>query len=74
VGSASSPIAALHGLFIISITIKVTAYLSIRELEVDLSRSNVDDSIVVLRNGLSKIMEVYLSSTPMSRTIKSAGT
>jgi hypothetical protein len=35
----------LLGLFIISITIKVTTYLSIWELEVDLSRSNVDDSV-----------------------------
>jgi hypothetical protein len=43
--STSPPIAVLLGLFIISITIKVTAYLSILELEVDLSRSNVDDSV-----------------------------
>jgi hypothetical protein len=35
----------LLGLFIISITIKVAAYLSIWDLEVDLSRSNVDDSV-----------------------------
>jgi hypothetical protein len=41
----SPPIAVLLGLFIISITIKVTVYLSFWELKVDLSRSNVDDSI-----------------------------
>jgi hypothetical protein len=44
-GSTSPPIAVLFGLFIISITIKVTVYLSIWELEVDLSRTIVDDSI-----------------------------
>jgi xanthosine utilization system XapX-like protein len=44
-GSPSPPIVVLIGLFIISITIKVIAYLSFWEFEVDLSRSNVDDSV-----------------------------
>jgi hypothetical protein len=44
-GSTSPPIAVLFGLFIINITIKVTVYLFIWELEVDLSRSNVDDIV-----------------------------
>jgi hypothetical protein len=44
-GSTSPPIARLLGLLMSSITIKVTAYLSIWKLEVDLSRSNEDDGI-----------------------------
>ena len=41
----SPPRAGLLGLFISGITIEITAYLFSRELEVDLSRSNVDDCI-----------------------------
>ena len=41
----SPPGASLLGLFISSITIKITAYLFSRELEVDLSRSDVDDRV-----------------------------
>jgi hypothetical protein len=41
----SPPIVVLLGLFIISITIKVTAYLFFLELKVDLSKSNIDDSV-----------------------------
>jgi hypothetical protein len=44
-GSTSPPIARLLGLLMSSITIKVTAYLSIWKLEVDLSRSNEDDGV-----------------------------
>jgi hypothetical protein len=44
-GSMSPPVAVLLGLLISNITIKVTAYLSIWELEVDLSRSNEDDGV-----------------------------
>ena len=39
------PRAALFRLFISSITIEITAYLFSRELEVDLSRSDVDDRV-----------------------------
>ena len=41
----SPPGAALLWLFISSITIEITAYLLSRELEVDLSRSDVDDRV-----------------------------
>ena len=41
----SPPGTALLWLFISSITIKITAYLFSRELEVDLSRSDVDDRV-----------------------------
>ena len=41
----SPPRATLLGLFISSITIKIIAYLFSRELEVDLSRSDVDDRV-----------------------------
>ena len=41
----SPPGAALLRLFISSITIKITAYLFSRELEVDLSRFDVDDHV-----------------------------
>jgi hypothetical protein len=41
-----SPLGArLPWLFISSITIKITAYLFSKELEVDLSRSNIDDHV-----------------------------
>ena len=41
-----SPLGAgLLGLLISSITIKITAYLFSGELEVDLSRSDIDDSV-----------------------------
>jgi hypothetical protein len=39
----SPPRAVLPGLLTSVITIKITAYLLTRELEVDLSRSDVDD-------------------------------
>ena len=41
----SPPTAGLLWLLISGITIKITAYLLFRELEVDLSRSDVDDCI-----------------------------
>ena len=41
----SPPEVALLRLFISSITIKIIAYLFSRELEVDLSRSDVDDCV-----------------------------
>ena len=41
----SPPGASLLGLFISGITIEITAYLFSRELEVDLSRSDVDDCV-----------------------------
>jgi hypothetical protein len=44
-GSTSPPITVLLGLLMISITIKITTYLSFWKLEVNLSRSNVDDSV-----------------------------
>ena len=43
----SPPRAGLLGLFISGITIEITAYLFSRELEVDLSRSDVDDHVGV---------------------------
>jgi hypothetical protein len=41
----SPPIAGILGLLMSSITFKVTMYLSIWKLEVNLSRSNEDDGI-----------------------------
>ena len=41
----SPPRAGLPRMFISSITIEITAYLFSRELEVDLSRSDVDDCV-----------------------------
>ena len=41
----SPPGAGLVWLFISGITIEITAYLLSRELEVDLSRSDVDDCV-----------------------------
>ena len=41
----SPPRAGLLGLLISSITIKIIVYLFSRELEVDLSRSDVDDRV-----------------------------
>ena len=43
--SMSPPGVGLLGLLISGITIEITAYLFSRELEVDLSRSNVDDCV-----------------------------
>ena len=40
----SPPVVGLLWLLVSGITIKITAYLFSRELEVDLSRSNIDDS------------------------------
>ena len=41
----SPPRAALLRLFISGITIEITVYLLSRELEVDLSRSDIDDHV-----------------------------
>ena len=41
----SPPEAALLRLFISGITIEITTYLFSRELEVDLSRSDIDDRV-----------------------------
>ena len=41
----SPPRAGLLGLFISGTTIEITAYLFSRELEVDLSRSDIDDRV-----------------------------
>jgi hypothetical protein len=74
-GSTSPPIAVLLGLFIISITIKVIVYLSIWELEVDLSRSNVDDSVGGVKerssqdNGGLFIFYSYVQDHETSRNI-----
>ena len=50
----SPPRAVLLGLLISGITIKITAYLFSRELEVDLSRSDVDDCIGSVKERSSK--------------------
>ena len=50
----SPPRAALLGLFISSITIKIIAYLVSRELEVDLSRSDIDDCVGSVEEWSSK--------------------
>ena len=60
-------------MLISGITIEIIAYLLSRELEVDLSRSNVDVALVVLRNGLQRMMGISYSSSPMSGTMKSVG-
>jgi hypothetical protein len=49
----SPPGAGLLQLLISSVTIKVTTYLFSRELEVDLSRSNIDDCIGSVEEGFS---------------------
>ena len=41
----SPPRAGLLGLFISGITIEISAYLFFRELEVDLSRSDIDNRV-----------------------------
>ena len=49
-----SPGAGLLGLFIRGIAIEIVAYLLSRELEVDLSRSDVDDRIGHVEEWCSK--------------------
>ena len=67
------PRAALLRLFISSITIKITAYLFSRELKVNLSRSDVDDRVGGVEEWSSKDDGCVISSSPMSRTMKSVG-
>ena len=50
----SSPGAGLLGLLISSVTIEITAYLFSRELEVDLSRSDIDYRIGGVKERSSK--------------------
>ena len=50
----SPPRAVLFRLLISGITIEITAYLFSRELEVDLSRSDVDDCVGSVEEGPSK--------------------
>ena len=50
----SPPRAGLVGLLISGITIEIASYLFSRELEVDLSRSNVDDHVGSVKEWSSK--------------------
>jgi hypothetical protein len=64
--------AGLLWLLISSVTIKVVTYLFSRELEVDLSRSDVDDCIGSVENGLPRMMGES-SSSSMYKIVKLAG-
>ena len=67
----SPPRVGLLQLLISGITIKITTYLLSRELEVDLSRSDINDHVGSVEERSSNIIGVS-SSSPMSRTMKSA--
>ena len=66
-----SPQAGLLGLLISDVTIEITTYLFSREVEVDLSRSDIDDRVGSVEKRSSKV-DGSSSSFPISRTMKSA--
>ena len=70
----SPPRAGLLGLFISGITIEIATYLFSRELEVDLSRSDVDDRVGGVEERSSKndecmIFFTYVQNHEVSRGI-----
>jgi hypothetical protein len=69
----SPPRVVLFQLLTSSITIEITMYLFSRELEVDLSRSNVDDRVSSVEERSSKDAGCIVFFFPMSRTMKSVG-
>jgi len=70
----SPPRVGLLRLLISGITIEITTYLFSRRLEVDLSRSDVDDRIGSVEERSSKMIGISFSASPMSRIMKPSET